>query len=240
MTKHTISLKNQSTAISNGYLLRILNCDFPDNLYYDVENDVWLDKINESQGLMGVSTVLSFLAGKILKVKLKSDLKTVKAGQSLGTIESATYFGAIRSPISGEIAKLNLSLQEDPKALNESRFEAGWIAEYASFENDSLSRLHFGEHAKEKLEARIKELKVKCFKLLPDEQVYSIGTECSTTLASIDELYATRPIGTVLHLVTDDQTADVELVRWTMRTENQLVEARKEENLYHFIIRKSK
>jgi glycine cleavage system H protein len=80
---------------------------------------------------------------------------------------------------------------------------------------------------------------VKCFKLLPDDQYYSIGTECSTTLASLDEMLAKRPVGNVVHLVTDDQTSDVELIRWTLRTKNELVEARKEENLFHFIIRKS-
>ena len=220
--------------------MRVLNCDFPDDLYYDVENDVWLKPEGESCARMGISTVLSFLAGKVQKVKLKSDLKSVGVGQSVGTIESATYFGAVRSPVSGTLSKLNLFLQVDPKALNDSRYDAGWIAEYESYDKGSLARLYFGEKAKEKLEARIKELKVRCFKLLPDDQYYSIGSECSTTLASIDEMFAKRPAGNVLHLVTDDQTADIELVRWTMSTKNELVEARKEDNLFHFIIRKSK
>lgn len=219
--------------------MRVLNCDFPDDLYYDVENDVWFRANSESNSRMGISTVLSFLAGKILKVKLKSDLKTVSVGQSLGTIESATYFGAIRSPVAGTLSSLNPRLQEAPKTLNESRFDLGWVAEYESYDKSSLSRLYYGQKAKEKLEARIKEVKVKCFKMVPDDQFYSIGTECATTLASVNEMFANRPAGTVLHLVTDDQTADIELVRWTMRTKNELVEARKEDNLYHFIVRKA-
>lgn len=219
--------------------MRVLNCDFPDDLYYDVENDVWFKPESDSTGRVGVSTVLSFLAGKIQKVKLRSELKSVSVGQSLGTIESATYFGAVRSPVDGTLSKLNSSLREDPKELNSSRFDAGWIAEYESYDKDSLSRLYLGEKAKEKLEARIKELRVKCFKLIPDEQLYSIGTECSTTLANLDEMFAKMPGGGVVHLVTDDPTADIELVRWKMRTGNELVEARKEDNLRHFIIRKS-
>ena len=219
--------------------MRVLSCDFPDDRYYDVENDVWFKPEGESGGIVGISTVLSFLAGKILKTKLKTDLKTVVVGQGLGTIESTTYFGAIRSPVAGTVSKINLVLQDDSKLLNDSRYDGGWIAEYNTYDKNSLARLYFGEKAKEKLEARIKELKVKCFKLLPDDQYYSIGTECSTTLASLDEMLAKRPVGNVVHLVTDDQTSDVELIRWTMRTKNELVEARKEENLFHFIIRKS-
>ena len=218
--------------------MRVLNCDFPDDLYYDVGNDVWF-KPEGDGGTMGITTVLSFLAGKILKAKLKADLKYVEAGRSLGTIESTMYFGAVRSPVEGKISKMNTRLQEDPTPLNVSRYGTGWIAEFDSCDKNSLTRLYFGEKAKEHFEARIKELKVKCFKLLPDDQYYSIGTECSTTLATIDELLAKRPVGNVVHLVTDDQTADIELVRWAMRTKNELVEARKEENLFHFIIRKS-
>jgi len=219
--------------------MQVLNCDFPDDRYYDAENDVWFKPEGESGGRVGVTTILSFLAGKILKTKLKADLRTVGVGQGLGTIESTTYFGAIRSPVTGTISKMNLELQEDSKLLNDMRYDVGWIAEYYSYDKKSLSRLYFGEKAKEKLEVRIRELKVKCFKVLPDDQFYSIGTECSTTLASLDELLSKRPVGNVVHLVTDDQTADIELIRWTRRTKNELVEARKEENLYHFILRKT-
>ena len=218
--------------------LRVLNCDFPDDLYYDIENDVWF-KPEGGSARSGISSTLSFLAGKITKVGLKAELGQVQAGKSLGTIESVSYFGAVRSPVEGTIARLNLKLNEDPRPLNESRYGEGWVAEYKTYNEDSLRRLYRGDSAREKLEARIKELRINCFKLIPDDQMYSIGTECSATLSSLDDLLSSRPVGNVVHLVTDDQTADIELVRWTMRTGNELVEARKEGNLFHFILRKS-
>jgi glycine cleavage system H protein len=219
--------------------LLVLNCDFPDDRYYDVENDVWFKPEGESGGRVGITTVLSFLAGKILKTKLKTVLKTVGVGQGLGTIESTTYFGAVRSPVAGTLSRMNFTLQDNPKLLNSSLYDAGWVAEYRSFDKNLLTRLYFGEKAKDKLEARIRELKVSCFKMLPDDSMYAIGSECSTTLTNMDELLAKRPAGNVVHLVTDDQSADVELIRWITRTKNELVEARKEGNLLHFIIRKS-
>ena len=88
--------------------MRVLNCDFPDDRYYDVENDVWFKPDGESGGRVGITTILSFLAGKILKTKLKTDLKSVGVGQGLGTIESTTYFGAVRSPVAGTLSKVNL------------------------------------------------------------------------------------------------------------------------------------
>ena len=217
--------------------MQVLNCEFPDDLYYDLENDTWFQVIGEG-GRAGITSTLSFLAGRILKVKLKQELGEVAAGKSFGTIESAVYFGAMRSPVTGRLSLLNLRLQDSPRILNDSTYGDGWVAEFSSIERSSLSHLYTGDKAREKLAARIKELRVNCFKLLPDDQMYSIGTECSTTLANLDELLEKRDVGNVVHLVTDDQTADIELVRWTMRTKNELVEARKEENLYHFIVRK--
>ena len=172
-------------------------------------------------------------------VKLRSETKEVQAGKSLGTIESTLYFGAIRSPVTGVISKLNEKLENEPRLISESLYVDGWVADYESFEENSLTKLYLGQSATDKLEQRIKELRVNCFKLVPDDQFYSIGSECSTTLASLDDLLSKRPKGNVVHLVTDDQTADIELVRWTMRTKNELVEARKEGNLFHFILRKS-
>ena len=217
--------------------MQILNCEFPDELYYDLENDTWFKVIGEG-GRAGITSALSFLAGRIIKAKLKQELDEIVAGKSLGTIESTVYFGAVRSPVTGRLSSLNLKLQDNPRILNDATYGDGWVAEFSYIDRSSLSRPCSGATAGEKLAARIKELRVNCFKLLPDDQMYSIGTECSTTLANLDELLEKRPVGNVVHLVTDDQTADVELVRWTMRTKNELVEARKDENLYHFVIKK--
>ncbi|MGI0092287.1 MAG: hypothetical protein ACREBS_11320 [Nitrososphaerales archaeon] len=220
--------------------MQVDHCEFPENLYYDIENDVWFQTdVGGNRARMGISTILSFVAGRVLKVKLNLELKQVEVGKKVGTIESAVYFGAVRSPVVGNIARMNLGLQQDPRPLDESPYGAGWIAEYDSFDNSSLARLCYGEIAREKLEARIKELKVKCFKLLPDDQMYSIGTECITTLVNLSELLSKRPLGSVVHLVTDDPLSDVEMVRWAMRTKNEVVETRKEDNLYHFIVKKT-
>lgn len=215
------------------------NCDFPDDLYFDVENDVWF-RTAGSGGRAGISTILLFLARKISKVKLNTELADVDFGKRIGTIESTVYFGAIRSPVSGRISKFNSILSSDTRALLDSPYGDGWVAEYQSFDKASLAKLYFGENAKERLEARIRELKVKCFKLLPDEQIVSIGSECTTTLANLNEMLSKNPIGYVVHLATDDPVSPLEMVRWSQETKNELVEKRKEGNLYHFIVKKTR
>jgi len=220
--------------------LNVDHCEFPDNLFYDVENDVWFQKIetgSQETGRMGISSVLLFLAGKISRIRFRPVREEIERGQSIATIESIKYFGAVRSPVKGRIFKLNEELLSNPSLVSASPYES-WIAEYNSFDEASLDGLPYGLNAKDKLLSRIKELRIRCFKLLPDEDMYSIGTECTTTLANLSELLSDKQRGYVIHLVTDDPTADIEMVRWSMQTGNGLVETRREENLYHFIVRK--
>jgi glycine cleavage system H protein len=219
--------------------MNIDNCEFPDDIYYDVLNDVWFHPIDRSgSARMGVSSVFIFLSGKISEIKFRPIAKgSVSKGQSLAALESIKYVGAIRSPVNGTISKLNESLSLDPSSVWKSPYES-WIAEYDSFDGSSMKDLLKGLSARNALLSRIKELHIRCFKLLPDEEMFSIGTECATTLANLDDLLEDKPEDYVVHLVTDDPTADIELVRWSMQTGNGLIETRKEENLYHFILRK--
>jgi glycine cleavage system H protein len=68
--------------------------------------------------------------------------------------------------------------------------------------------------------------------------VSEIGTECSAVLVRLNDLLATIPMGEVVHLISDDPTAYVEMVVWSERTGQTLVDWRREGNLFHFIVRK--
>ena len=184
----------------------------------------------------GITSVLVFVAGKITAVKFRK-VSEVEKGKSIATIESLRYFGSVNSPVAGKIARFNEKLLSNPGILSVDPY-ASWIAEYEFVDTESLDKLPYGEKARDGLLSRIKELHVRCFSLLPNEEMYAIGSECATTLANLDELLGKAPSGYVVHLVTDDPTADIELVRWSMQTGNELAETRREENLYHFIVRK--
>jgi glycine cleavage system H lipoate-binding protein/TusA-related sulfurtransferase len=207
-----------------------------------VQNNVWLQEIGSTDHgkrmLMGITSVFVFVAGKITGVKFRQ-VSEVEGGRSLATIESVKYFGSVNSPVAGRIAGFNEKLLSNPGALSVAPYDS-WIAEYERVDSASLEKLPFGEKASDALLSRIKELRVRCFSFLPDEEMYAIGSECVTTLANLDELLEKRPGGYVVHLVTDDPTADIELVRWSMQTGNELAETRREDNLYHFILRKKK
>jgi TusA-related sulfurtransferase len=80
---------------------------------------------------------------------------------------------------------------------------------------------------------------VRCFKAYPDHEMFEIGVECAAVIVRLNELMETSEKGVVVHVVSDDPTAYVEMERWVDQTNNELVDWRTEGNLFHFIVRKT-
>jgi len=221
--------------------LQIEHCSFPDHLWYDVENNTWLQFQSQNVAVIGITSILSGLAGKFTSVHLKQTGLEVQRGRSLGTLESLRLVGPIPSPLSGTILETNPEVTERPKLLNDSPYFEGWIATLRPTKL-SLERafLSSASAASEKLQEKIRQLRVRCFKAYPDNEMVEIGVECAAVLVRLNELIATLPKGSVVHIVSDDPTAYVEMERWADETKNQLVDWRTEGNLFHFIVRKAK
>ena len=61
--------------------------------------------------------------------------------------------------------------------------------------------------------------------------MFELGTECSATLAKLDEfMLKNMRIGDVIRLVSDDPTADLELLRWANQNKQEIVEIVQEKN----------
>jgi len=221
--------------------LLIDHCSFPDDLWYDVENNTWLQFQSQNVAVIGITSILSGLAGKFTSVHLKETGLEVQRGRSLGTLESLRLVGPIPSPLSGTILETNPEVAERPKLLNDSPYFEGWIATLRPTKL-SLERafLSSASAASEKLQETIRQLRVRCFKAYPDHEMVEIGVECAAVLVRLNELITTLPKGSVVHIVSDDPTAYVEMERWADETKNQLVEWRTEGNLFHFIVRKTR
>jgi len=219
---------------------KIENCVFPVNYFYDLDNFTWIksieqpdDKKNDArQVLVGITPVYSYIAGKILKLKTKPVGTEIVRNKSLGTIESLNHFGIIRSPVSGNIMGINQEILDDPKIINDSPFERGWVARIKTKDNlESLESIKTIEECKFEIESQIKKFNVKCFKSFPDFHMFELGTECSATLAKLDEfMMKNMRIGHVIRLVSDDPTADLELLRWADQNKQEIVEIVQEKN----------
>ena len=221
--------------------LIIDHCEFPDDLFYDYDGNTWIriDPDN-SEATIGLTTLMGGIAGKLSSVRTKPVGTIVSRGKSLGTIESHRMVGPMPSPLSGTIIEINSKIWAAPKILNNSAYDEGWVVRLKLCNLESEKPELFGvEKIGSLLKQRIAEFHVRCFKMFPDHEMYEIGSECTAVLVRLNELIDEVAVGDVVHIVSDDPTAYVEMVAWSDRAGHQLVEWRKEGGIFHFIVRKT-
>jgi glycine cleavage system H protein len=222
-------------------LMNIDNCVFPDGLLYDIENFVWVNMKTTKVVTIGISTLLTSISGRLTAIKLKDVGVQIEKGKSFATIESNKYFGVVRAPYSGRIIEVNESIRQKPKLVNDFPYSLGWFVKIEPLSADEYpADLQLIGNCYDKVRALIQDLHIRCFVAYPDYEMYEIGVECAATLTKLDELVSRIEIGEIIHIVSDDKTADLEMIRWSEETGQSILETRPEGNLLHFIVKKTK
>jgi glycine cleavage system H protein len=141
------------------YMVKIEGFDFPDDLYYDRDH-MWA-KVEGGKVRIGYNAWAADAAGKLVSIKTRPIGKDVKAGKTLGSIESGKWVGSLKVPISGTILEVNSALADNPSIINESPYGNGWVAMIKpdNLEAD-LKNLIPGKN-KDALETWLKEEKAK-------------------------------------------------------------------------------
>jgi glycine cleavage system H protein len=218
----------------------IANCEFADDVLYDTASSTWVRFEEDGTATVGITVVLASVAGPIASVSFKPVGAVVERGKSLGAVESPRHFDTVRSPITGKVIEVNSALAGNPRILNRDPYRGGWFAKLEPLKRlEEAGSVKPPALARGELQSRIAELKIRCFAEFPDNEMYEIGTECSAVLVRLDELLSTSPTGTVVHLVSDDPSSEMEMIRWTDRTGNQLLETVREGNLVHYLVKKT-
>lgn len=229
--------------------MRINHCDFPEGILYDLDNYIWIkrDGTDPSIVMLGVTPILISLAGKLTKIKLKEIGAIIEKNKSVGSIESLRYFGMVRCPLKGEIIEVNNTLSDNPKTANDFPYNEGWFVKIKIQNSDSNMEselksytLKLIDECHDEIKKIMEKLHVRCFAAFPDYEMFEIGVECAATLTKLDELIGKINTGNVVHVVSDDTSADLEMIRWSEERGQDLLETRKEANLFHFIVKKIK
>ncbi|MEM0445873.1 MAG: hypothetical protein QW572_04225 [Candidatus Nitrosocaldus sp.] len=189
---------------------------------------------------LGITSILAYVAGRLTSVRIRPEGTEVEKGKSIASIESLKYFGVVRSPLKGKIVEINRLVASKPKVVNDHPYTDGWIAllEVNDHNSKDLNLLEPIDKCGDKLAEKIREMHVRCFSAFPDHEMVEIGVECAAVIPKLDELIARVERGDVVHVVSDDPTADIEIVRWSEERGQQLLEIRREDPLIHMLVRK--
>ena len=103
-------------------------CEFPLDLYYDVDRDVWVRRDEDGCVTMGMTDPAQAQCGKFVHLRFKAAGRQLQRGQSAATVESAKWVGPFPTPLSGEIIATNeAGFKQDILSANKDPYGAGWL-----------------------------------------------------------------------------------------------------------------
>ena len=98
----------------------------PMGLYFD-KSHTWAYLEKNGTVKIGVADFLLHVSGEITRINLKKAGDTVKKGEKIITLSQQGKHIHLKSPLSGTIEAENLGLSINPKVLNSSPFDKGWV-----------------------------------------------------------------------------------------------------------------
>jgi glycine cleavage system H protein len=117
--------------------------DFPDELQYHVEHQVWA-RIEGGVATVGITSMGVAQAGEIYMCRPKGVGVEVEQGRSVAVVELAKSIVAVKSPVSGVVVEVNALLGSRPELVHEEPYGRGWLARLAlrSLEADLAALVH--------------------------------------------------------------------------------------------------
>ena len=128
---------------------------YPKDYRYTKEHE-WI-KADGATGTIGITDYAQHELGDVVFVELPKVGTQLKAGQSLGTIESVKAVSEIFTPVSGEVTETNPALVDAPEKINSDPHGSAWLIkirladpkEPASLMDAAAYEAYIAEKAKE-------------------------------------------------------------------------------------------
>jgi glycine cleavage system H protein len=105
----------------------VKNCNLPDDLYYNVENNVWARREADGTVTIGMTAYACSLAGEVVAYTPKKPGKAIDKDKSAATVESGKWVGPVKTPVAGEIIATNDAVAAKPGTINADPYGNGWL-----------------------------------------------------------------------------------------------------------------
>jgi glycine cleavage system H protein len=108
-------------------MANVRGCNLPDDLIYDVENNMWYRAEADGTVTLGMTAVAAALAGQLVAFTPRKVGRAVQAGKSCATIESGKWVGPAKIAFDAEVVAVNDAVVSDPKLANADPYDKGWL-----------------------------------------------------------------------------------------------------------------
>jgi glycine cleavage system H lipoate-binding protein/ABC-type phosphate transport system substrate-binding protein len=98
----------------------------PGGMYFD-KTHTWAFMEKEGKLRIGIDDFLQHITGTFTRVSMKSPGEKIKKNEHLVTLIHEGKQLSLYSPVSGTIAAINASIEENPSLINTSPYDQGWL-----------------------------------------------------------------------------------------------------------------
>lgn len=105
----------------------VRGCNLPDDLLYDVDNNIWYRENADGTVTLGMTAVAAAMAGQLVAFTAKKVGRKVESGKSCATIESGKWVGPAKVAFDAVVAEVNDALTASPKLANSDPYGEGWM-----------------------------------------------------------------------------------------------------------------
>lgn len=109
-------------------MAKVLDADYPDDLFYDMENQIWYALEADGAVRAGFTPWATALMGDVLVFTPKRTGQAVEKDRWFAMVEGGKWVGAARAAFDGVMLGHNAELVEHPELLSTDAFGAGWMA----------------------------------------------------------------------------------------------------------------
>ena len=112
----------------------------PEELHYTKTHE-WVKVEADGSWLVGITDHAQQLLGDLVYIELPQLEQSVSKGQELCVVESVKAAADVYSPCDGTVVAINDALSQQPEAVNQQPYEAGWLFRLRPSNTDAIKEL---------------------------------------------------------------------------------------------------
>jgi glycine cleavage system H protein len=117
-----------------------MTVEYPSDLRYTREHE-WAALEDDGRVRVGITDYAQDQLGDVVYVNLPDEGTEVRAGETLGEVESTKSVSDIFAPVSGRILERNQALVDSPELVNQEPYGEGWMVVIAMADPEEVDDL---------------------------------------------------------------------------------------------------
>jgi glycine cleavage system H protein len=97
----------------------------PEEYYYTKDHE-WA-QVDENVVTVGITEFAQDSLGEVVYVELPEEGQKVTQGEPFGVVESVKAVSDLIAPVSGTVIEVNMSMVDNPGAVNDDPMNDGWL-----------------------------------------------------------------------------------------------------------------